>query len=107
LRGEEFTGAGERSLRVLQHATMEVVKPSRSPEADRARRYQQDGFSVVWLLIALCSCKECSPRRKVVGLPMMVVGALDFEGSNGILTVAVPVWFGGYAPSDDLPGKGR
>jgi len=84
-------------------STMEVVKSSRSPEADRSRRYQQDGFSVVWLLIALL-VQGVLTAALVVGLPM-VVGALDFEGSNG-MTVAVPVWFvGGMLLGMISPGK--
>ena len=84
-------------------ATMEAIKPTRSPEADRARRYQQDGFSVVWLLIALL-VQAVLTAALVIGLPM-VVGALDFEGSNG-MTVAVPVWFlGGMLLGMISPGK--
>jgi hypothetical protein len=82
---------------------MEAIKPLRSAEADRARRYQQDGFSVVWFLIAVL-VQAVLTAALVVGLPM-VVGALDFEGSNG-MTVAVPVWFlGGMLLGMISPGK--
>jgi hypothetical protein len=84
-------------------ASMEVLKPMRSAEAERARRYQQEGFSVVWMLIALL-VQAVLTAALVIGLPM-VVSALDFEGSNG-MAVAVPVWFiGGMLLGMISPGK--
>src|SRR3954464_9144534 len=82
-------------------ATMEALKPNR--ELERQRRYQQEGFSVLWMLIALL-VQAVLTAALVVGLPM-VVGALDFEGSNG-MAVAIPVWFvGGMLLGMISPGK--
>jgi len=82
---------------------MEQLKPSRSAELERQRRYQQEGFSIVWCFIALV-VQAVLTAALVVGLPM-VVPALDFEGSNGMV-VAIPVWFvGGMLLGMISPGK--
>jgi len=84
-------------------ASMEPLKPIRSAELDRNRRYQQDGFSLLWMLIALL-VQSVLTAALVVGLPM-VVSALDFEGSNGMV-VAIPVWLlGGMLLGMISPGK--
>ena len=84
-------------------ASMEALKPSRNAEAERARRYQQDGFSVLWMAIAIL-VQSVLTAALVVGLPM-VVSSLDFEGSNGMI-VAIPVWFvGGMLLGMISPGK--
>jgi hypothetical protein len=84
-------------------AAMEVLKPVRSAELERQRRYQQEGFSIVWCFIALV-VQSVLTAALVVGLPM-VVGSLDFEGSNGMV-VAIPVWFvGGMLLGMISPGK--
>lgn len=84
-------------------ASLEQLKPVRSAEAERARRYQQEGFSVLWMLIALV-VQAVLTAALVVGLPM-VVSSLDFEGSNGMI-VAIPVWFvGGMLLGMISPGK--
>src|SRR6185436_7154298 len=84
-------------------SSMEALKPVRSAEAERARRYQQEGFSVLWMAIAIL-VQSVLTAALVVGLPM-VVGALDFEGSNGMV-VAIPVWFvGGMLLGMISPGK--
>ena len=84
-------------------ASMEALKPVRSLERERARRYQQEGFSILWMLIALL-VQSVLTAALVVGLPM-VVGNLDFEGSNG-MAVAIPVWFvGGMLLGMISPGK--
>jgi hypothetical protein len=84
-------------------AVMENLKPIRSAELERQRRYQQEGFSLVWCFIALV-VQAVLTAALVVGLPM-VVGALDFEGSNGMV-VAIPVWFvGGMLLGMISPGK--
>lgn len=83
-------------------ATMEALKPSR-PSDDRRGRYAQEGFSVLWMLIAIL-VQSVLTAALVVGLPM-VVSALDFEGSAG-MTVAIPVWFvGGMLLGMISPGK--
>ena len=84
-------------------ATMEALKPIRSADAERQRRYQQEGFSVLWMLIAIL-VQSVLTAALVVGLPM-VVNALDFEGSAGMV-VAIPVWFvGGMLLGMISPGK--
>ncbi|MFO0759509.1 MAG: hypothetical protein U0359_23660 [Byssovorax sp.] len=84
-------------------ASMEALKPTRNADLERQRRYQQDGFSVLWMLIALL-VQAVLTAALVVGLPM-VVSALDFEGSNG-MAVAIPVWFvGGMLLGMISPGK--
>lgn len=84
-------------------AVMEQLKPARSAELDRARRYQQEGFSPLWCVIAIV-VQSVLTAALVVGLPM-VVGALDFEGSAGMVVV-IPVWFvGGMLLGMISPGK--
>lgn len=84
-------------------AAMEVLKAVRTPEMERARRYQQEGFSLPWFAIAIV-VQAVLTAALVVGLPM-VVGALDFEGSNGMV-VSIPVWFvGGMLLGMISPGK--
>ena len=84
-------------------ASMEALKPARNPELERQRRYQQEGFSVLWMLIALL-VQAVLTAALVIGLPM-VVSALDFEGSAGMI-VAIPVWFiGGMLLGMISPGK--
>ncbi len=84
-------------------SSMEALKPIRSAADERARRYQQEGFSVAWMMIAIL-VQSVLTAALVVGLPM-VVSALDFEGSNGMI-VAIPVWFvGGMLLGMISPGK--
>ena len=75
-------------------ATMEQLKSARTAEQERARRYQQDGFQVLWLIISLL-VQGVLTAAIIVGLPM-VIPALDFEGSAGMV-VSIPVWFLGGA----------
>ena len=82
---------------------MEALRPATSGERERSKRYQQEGFSVVWCAIALV-VQSVLTAALVVGLPM-VVAALDFEGSNGMV-VTIPVWFlGGMLLGMISPGK--
>ena len=84
-------------------ASMESTKSVRSADLDRQRRYQQEGFNVLWCGISLV-VQAVLTAALVVGLPM-VVSALDFEGSNGMI-VAIPVWFvGGMLLGMISPGK--
>jgi hypothetical protein len=67
-------------------------KAKRGREEELARRYQQEGVSVQWLLIAFL----------VQGV---LTAALDFEGQNGML-VCIPVWFlGGLLVGMISPGR--
>lgn len=82
-------------------SSMETPRASRAP--DPARRYQQDGFSLLWCVISLV-VQSVLTAALVVGLPL-VFSALDFEGSNGMI-VAIPVWFlGGTLIGMISPGK--
>ena len=84
-------------------AKMEALARTRSREEELERRYQQEGFSLAWMLISLL-VQGVLTAALVVGLPM-VVTALDFEGSNGML-VTIPVWFlGGLLVGMISPGK--
>jgi hypothetical protein len=84
-------------------ASMEALKPVRNADLERQRRYQQEGFSLLWMGIAIL-VQSVLTAALVIGLPM-VVGALDFEGSNGMI-VAIPVWFvGGMLLGMISPGK--
>jgi hypothetical protein len=85
-------------------ASMETLgKTSRSREEELERRYQQEGFSLLWMAISIV-VQAVLTGALVVGLPM-VVTALDFEGGNGMVVV-VPVWFtGGLLVGLISPGK--
>jgi hypothetical protein len=85
-------------------AKLDQLGPAgRSREEELERRYQQEGFSPVWMLIALV-VQGVLTAAIVVGLPM-VVRALDFEGIYGMY-ICVPVWFlGGMLVGLISPGK--
>jgi hypothetical protein len=79
------------------------LKRKLSFQEELERRYQQEGFSLAWLGISIVIMGVLTAAL-VVGLPM-VVPALDFEGSSGML-VAIPVWFlGGLLVGLVSPGK--
>lgn len=79
-------------------------RPSLAPRSSgEIGRYQQVGFSVVWMFIAL-GIQAILTTAIVVGLPM-VVPIFDFEGWHGML-VSIPVWFlGGLLTGLISPGK--
>jgi hypothetical protein len=78
-------------------------RPSKRPQEDAARRYQQEGVSVQWLVIAFL-VEGVLTAALVFGLPM-VLPVLDFEGQNGML-MCVPVWFlGGLLVGMISPGR--
>jgi hypothetical protein len=80
-----------------------VGRGKRSREEELARRYQQEGVSVQWLLIAFL-VQGVLTAALVFGLPM-VLPMLDFEGQNGML-VCIPVWFlGGLLVGMISPGR--
>lgn len=84
-------------------AAFERVSEAPRPADDFQRRYQQEGFSPVWVLIAVI-VQGILTAALVVGLPM-VVPLLDFEGGHGML-VTIPVWFlGGLLTGMISPGK--
>jgi hypothetical protein len=79
------------------------VGRKRSRDEDMARRYQQEGVSIQWLLIAFL-VQGVLTAALVFGLPM-VLPMLDFEGQNGML-VCIPVWFlGGLLVGMISPGR--
>jgi hypothetical protein len=81
----------------------DVGKAKRSREEEIARRYQQEGVSIQWLLIAFL-VQGVLTAALVFGLPM-VLPMLDFEGQNGML-VCIPVWFlGGLLVGMISPGR--
>jgi predicted nucleic acid-binding Zn ribbon protein len=84
-------------------AKIEDLKRVLSRQEELERRYQQEGFSVVWFGISIVIMSVLTAAI-VMGLPM-VVPLFDFEGSAGML-VAIPVWFvGGLLIGLISPGK--
>jgi hypothetical protein len=84
-------------------AKIEDLKRVLSRQEELERRYQQEGFSLLWFIISMVIMGVLTAAI-VMGLPM-VVPAFDFEGSAGML-VAIPVWFiGGLLVGLISPGK--
>src|SRR5262249_3194311 len=85
-------------------AKMESLgRAMRSREEELERRYQQEGFSLTWMLVSLI-VQGVLTAALVIGLPM-VVTLFDFEGGNGML-VTIPVWFlGGLLVGLISPGR--
>ena len=80
---------------------MEALDKVRADEGDR--KYQQDGISPQWTLIAL-GVQGLLTAAVVFGLSWLV-RALDFEGGNGMI-VCIPVWFlGGLLVGMISPGR--
>lgn len=78
-------------------------KVQRTREEELERRYQQEGVSVQWLIIAIV-VQAVLTAALVFGLPL-VIPALDFEGGNG-MTICIPVWFvGGLLVGMISPGR--
>ncbi len=83
-------------------AKLEDQSP-RSKRPPGEDRYQQEGVSIPWLLIAFL-VQGVLTAAIVFGLPM-VVPILDFEGQNGML-MCTPVWFvGGLLVGMISPGR--
>jgi hypothetical protein len=83
-------------------ATMDPSAGSK-PAEGKGRELAQSGFSFVWGAISFAVLSVLTGAI-VIGLPM-VVTALDFEGSSGML-VAIPVWFvGGTLIGMISPGR--
>jgi hypothetical protein len=81
----------------------DLARSKRTKEEELARRYQQEGVSVQWLLIAF-GVQGVLTAALVFGLPM-VLPLLDFEGQNGMV-VCIPVWFlGGLLVGMISPGR--
>ena len=71
-------------------AKIDDIKRTLSRQEELERRYQQEGFSPLWFGVSLVVMGVLTAAI-VMGLPM-VVPALDFEGSAGMI-MAIPVWF--------------
>ncbi|MGD0675729.1 MAG: hypothetical protein ABSC94_09950 [Polyangiaceae bacterium] len=81
----------------------DLNRSKRSREDELASRYQQEGVSMRWLLIAFL-VQGLLTAALVFGLPM-VLPLLDFEGQNGML-ICIPVWFlGGLLVGMVSPGR--
>jgi hypothetical protein len=84
-------------------ARIEDVKRSLTQKEELERRYQQESFNVTWFFISI-AIMAVTTAAFVMGLPM-VVPALDFEGSAGMM-VSIPVWFfGGVLIGLVSPGR--
>ena len=84
-------------------AKIDDLKRVLSRQEELERRYQQEGFSPLWFGVSLVVMGVLTAAI-VMGLPM-VVPALDFEGSAGMI-MAIPVWFvAGLLVGLMLPGK--
>src|SRR5690606_18063601 len=84
-------------------AKIDDLKRALMRQDELERRYQPEGFSVAWFAVSIVIMSVLTAAL-VMGLPM-VVPALDFEGSAGML-VAIPVWFlGGILVGLISPGK--
>ena len=68
----------------------ELGTVERSKREQLERRYQQEVFSVPWLMISL-AVNGLLTGAVILGLPA-VVSTLDFEGSHGMLA-SILVWF--------------
>jgi cation transport ATPase len=84
-------------------AKVEEVKRQLARQEELERRYQQESFSLTWFMVSI-AIMTVTTAAFVMGLPM-VVPALDFEGSAGML-VSIPVWFfGGMLIGLVSPGR--
>jgi hypothetical protein len=70
----------------------EVGKRNLTRQEELERRYQQEGFSILWFAVSV-GIMGVLTTAVVVGLPL-VIPLLDFEGSAGMI-VSIPVWFAG------------
>ncbi len=73
-------------------AKIDEFRRSMSRQEELERRYQQEGFSLLWFVVSL-GITAILTTAVVIGLPL-VVPMFDFEGSAGMV-VAIPVWFAG------------
>ena len=82
---------------------LEELKPVQDDSRERERRYQQDGFSMLWALIAL-TVQAVLTVAIIIALPK-AIGSLDFEGYHG-MSLSIPVWcIGGLLVGLISPGK--
>ena len=83
--------------------TSSLTTVERTKQEQLERRYQQEAFSVSWLMIAML-VQAVLTGAIILGLPQ-VVATLDFEGSHGMLA-AIGIWFvGGMLVGMISPGR--
>jgi predicted nucleic acid-binding Zn ribbon protein len=84
-------------------AKVEDLKRVLTRQEELEKRYQQENFSLTWFVVSIL-IMLVTTAAFVMGLPM-VVPALDFEGSAGMM-VSIPVWFfGGMLIGLVSPGR--
>jgi hypothetical protein len=84
-------------------AKVEDLKRVLTRQEELEKRYQQENFSLTWFVVSIL-IMFVTTAAFVMGLPM-VVPALDFEGSAGMM-VSIPVWFfGGMLIGLVSPGR--
>jgi hypothetical protein len=82
---------------------VEELRKIESAVKDRERRYQQDGFSIAWALVAF-GVQFAMTALVLWGLPELIA-SLDFEGYYG-MALSIPVWcVGGMLVGLISPGK--
>lgn len=83
--------------------TTALSASERTKQEQLERRYQQEAFSVLWLVIAIV-VQAVLTGAIILGLPQ-VVSALDFEGSHGMMA-SIGIWFvGGMLVGMISPGR--
>ena len=84
-------------------AVIEELKPIHSADRERERRYQQEGFSMMWAAISI-AIQGVLTGAVIFALPR-AFAVLDFEGYYG-MTLTIPVWcIGGLLIGLISPGK--
>lgn len=84
-------------------SSMEALKPVHDEQRERERRYQQEGFSLLWATVSL-GVQAVLTAAIIIALPQ-AIRALDFEGYHG-MSLVIPVWFlGGMLVGLISPGK--
>jgi hypothetical protein len=84
-------------------ASMAELEPVQDEHRERERRYQQEGFSVLWAAVSF-GVQAILTAAIIIALPQ-AIGALDFEGYYG-MSLTIPVWFvGGVLIGLISPGK--
>ena len=95
--------AGAKRCVSCGERTVALTAVERSKQEQLERRYQQDAFSLLWLVIAVV-VQAVLTGAVILGLPQ-VVSALDFEGSHGMLA-SIGIWFvGGMLVGMISPGR--
>jgi len=84
-------------------ARLEALQADYTAEEEAARANQQDGFSVLWVLIA--AVVYLAMQAVIIGALPMVIPSYDPQGFAG-LAISVVVWFfGGIFVGLASPGK--